>query len=63
VRYRRGPWEVFLKLENLFDTEWESAEFFYTSRLAGEPAEGFEDFHFTPGNDRNLRGGVVFYFR
>jgi len=62
LKYRRGRLELFAKLENLFDTDWESAEFYYASRLPGEPAVGLKGHHFTPGNDRNLRAGVTIYW-
>ncbi len=69
MRYRYGPFELGLALENLTDTDWRSSEFFYESCAPGEvgrvaacPAAGggagFEDFHFTPGNGRNVRGWV-----
>jgi outer membrane receptor protein involved in Fe transport len=61
-RYRRGPVEVGLILENLGDTHWESAEYFFASRLPGEPAEGVEDLHFVPGNPRNVRVALAYHF-
>ena len=62
VRYRRGPIEVGLILENLGNTHWETAEFFFTSRLEGEPPAGVEDLHFVPGNPRNARAVLAYYF-
>jgi outer membrane receptor protein involved in Fe transport len=62
VRYRRGPFELSVALENLFDTQWESAEFFYASRLPGERLAGFDDLHFVPGNPRNVRVGLAYHF-
>jgi outer membrane receptor protein involved in Fe transport len=62
LRYRRGPAEVFLGVENVFDTEWESAEYFFASRLPGEPVDGALDLHFVPGNPRNVQLGLSFYF-
>jgi outer membrane receptor protein involved in Fe transport len=62
TRYRRGAFEVSLAVQNLFDTEWESAEFFYESRLPGERLAGFEDFHFVPGWSRNFRVGLAYHF-
>ena len=61
VRYRRGPFEIGLILENLGDTHWESAEFFFESQLAGEAA-GVEDLHFVPGNPRNARVVLAYHF-
>ncbi len=59
VRYRWRFLEVGLSVENLTDANWRSSEFFYTSRVTGERAEGRDDFHFTPGNPRNVRGWVA----
>ena len=57
--YRYGPIEVGIAVENLTDTEWRSSEFFYASCAPGEACgTGIEDFHFTPGNPRNVRGWV-----
>ena len=36
VRYRRDPWEVGVRIENLTDREWRSSEFFYSSCAPGE---------------------------
>jgi outer membrane receptor protein involved in Fe transport len=62
LRYRRGPVEVGLLLENLGNTHWESAEYYFTSRLQGEPPEGVDDLHFVPGNPRNARVVLAYYF-
>jgi len=61
-RYRRGPVEVGLILENLGDTHWESAEYFFASRLPGEPAGGVDDLHFVPGNPRSARVVLAYFF-
>jgi len=69
LRYRHGPFEVGLAVENLTDTDWRSSEFFFAScapsevgaRSACPPGgggPGVGDFHFTPGNPRNVRGWV-----
>jgi outer membrane receptor protein involved in Fe transport len=62
VRYRRGPIEGLVGLDNVLGSEWRSSEFYYESRLQDE-AEGAEDFHFTPGYPRNVRVGLTYYFR
>jgi hypothetical protein len=38
------------------------AQFFFTSRLRGEPAAGVDDLHFTPGQPRAITGGVAWRF-
>jgi len=61
VRYVWRFLEVGLAVENLADTAWRSSEFDYDSR----PIQGgasMEDFHFTPGNPRNVRGWVTARF-
>ena len=61
LRYVWRFLEVGLAVENLANTEWRSSEFYYDSR----PIQGgasMEDFHFTPGNPRNVRGWVTARF-
>lgn len=40
---------------NLFDAEASAIDYYYTSRLAGEPDEGVEDIHFHPIEPRTFR--------
>jgi outer membrane receptor protein involved in Fe transport len=61
-RYRYKSLEVFLTLENLLDVDYREAQFFFTSRLRGEPAAGVDDIHFTPGQPRAVTGGVAWRF-
>jgi len=61
-RYRWQRFELSLTVENLFDSDWESAEFFFASRLPGEPAEGVEDLHFVPGYPRHVRVALAYRF-
>jgi outer membrane receptor protein involved in Fe transport len=53
--------EAFLYVQNLFNTRWEQATFFYESRLRNEAA-GVNDTHFVPGNPRMVMGGLAWYF-
>lgn len=62
ARYRYKGLEAFLSIENLADVKWREAQFFFTSRLPGEPAGGVEDIHFTPGNPRTFLGGLALHF-
>ena len=48
ARYRFKMVEAFLSTEYLADVEYREAQFFFTSRLRGEPAEGVDDIHFNP---------------
>jgi len=61
VKLSRGRLEAFLSIQNLLDTKWEQAAFFFESRLRNEAA-GVEDIHFVPGIPRFLMGGVAWYF-
>jgi len=61
-RYRYKNLEAFLSIENLTNTDWREAQFFFTSRLPGEPAGGVDDIHYTPGTPRSFLGGIAFRF-
>ena len=61
VKLPHGRMEAFLYVQNLFNTQWEQATFFYESRLRNEAA-GMNDTHFVPGNPRMVMGGLAWYF-
>ncbi len=61
ARYRWGFLELGFAVENLTDTNWNSSEFFYESRPI-ENGTASEDFHFSPGNPRNVRAWITGYF-
>ncbi len=61
-RYSYKALEASLSMENLPNTEWREAQFFFASRLQGEPAAGVPDIHFTPGNPRTFLGGLTLRF-
>lgn len=50
------------ELFNLFDAKVSDIDYFYTSRLAGEPAEGIEDIHTHPALPRSFRVAVQISF-
>jgi outer membrane receptor protein involved in Fe transport len=62
ARYRYRALEAFVSIENLTNTEWREAQFFFASRLPGEPAAGVADVHFTPGTPRAVLGGLAWRF-
>ena len=62
ARYRYKWLEAFLNIENLTNAEYREAQFFFTSRLPGEPAAGVPDIHYTPGNPRSFLGGLAVRF-
>lgn len=47
--------KISVDIFNLLDAKTNAADYFYTSRLAGEPAEGVEDRHAHPLEPRSLR--------
>jgi hypothetical protein len=51
-----------LEAFNLFDAEVSDIDYFYTSRLSGEPAEGVDDIHLHPALPRSARLGIQFSF-
>ena len=55
-------WRVALDVFNLFDREANTIDYFYTSRLRGEPAEGIDDIHFHPVEPREFRLSVTANF-
>ena len=58
-----GPARAFFVVDNLFDVQWNEAQFATTSRLRGEPAAGVTELHFTPGAPRRVQVGVEYRFR
>lgn len=59
--YRAGPVRLQAVVENLFDREWNEAQFDTESRLRGETIP-VSELHFTPGNPRNIRLGLSYAF-
>ncbi|HXI38187.1 MAG TPA: hypothetical protein VNH80_14860, partial [Burkholderiales bacterium] len=57
-----SDWRVTMDVFNLFDREVSDIDYFYTSRLAGEPAEGVSDVHFHPIEPRTFRLTLVAKF-
>jgi outer membrane receptor protein involved in Fe transport len=48
-----------LSVLNLLDAKANDIQYFYASRLAGEPADGVEDIHFHPVEPRQIRAALV----
>jgi hypothetical protein len=53
--YRTERWEVAVECLNIFDRDDNDIEYFYTSRLPGEPDEGIDDIHLHPTEPRTFR--------
>ncbi len=61
ISYARDRWAVEFSVQNLFDAEWNEAQFATTSRLKDEP-EPVEEIHFTPGTPFMLKAGASYRF-
>jgi len=55
-------WKVALDVFNLFDRKASDIDYFYASRLRGEPSEGIEDRHFHPVEPRSARLTLTGHF-
>ena len=51
----RGGWKMQVGIFNIFNSHDEAADYFYTSRLASEPAGGVGDFQIHPLEPRSAR--------
>jgi TonB dependent receptor/TonB-dependent Receptor Plug Domain len=50
-----SSWDVTLDVFNLFDSKASDIDYFYTSRLRGEPQNGIDDIHTHPVEPRSFR--------
>ena len=57
-----GKARLVLEAFNLFNADVADIDYFYPSRLQGEPAEGIEDIHTHPALPRSLRVGLQISF-
>jgi hypothetical protein len=60
--YRREGWEIALDGFNLLGRDDHDMEYFYASRLPGEPLEGVEDIHLHPAEPRTIRVSLTRHF-
>ena len=61
LSYAYGPFKYFVAVENLFDVDWNEAQFDTESRLIDE-TQPVSEIHFTPGNPLNLQAGISYEF-
>ena len=61
IRYTKTKYEIGISAENIFNNQWEEAQFYDLSRLKNESAP-VRDFHNTPGTPFYLRGSVSYFF-
>ncbi|MFI5119807.1 MAG: TonB-dependent receptor [Thermoanaerobaculia bacterium] len=53
---------VTLDVFNLFNQQSSDIDYYYTSRLPGEPLDGVNDIHFHPVDKRSFRGSLTYSF-
>jgi outer membrane receptor protein involved in Fe transport len=58
----RGRASILLDVFNLFDVDASDIDYFYTSRLRGEPSDGVDDIHTHPALPRSVRVSLRFGF-
>ena len=61
-QYKWQQWQLGVDLLNLLDSTDNDIDYFYTSRLPGEPVEGIEDRHSHPLEPRTLRLKLTYRF-
>ena len=61
LSYTYGAFKYFIAAENLFNVDWNEAQFDTESRLADE-AQPVSEIHFTPGNPLNMQAGISYEF-
>lgn len=62
VGYKLGKVELAADLLNIFNSKDKEIEYFYASRLQGEPPGGIEDRHFKAVEPRQLRVSALYNF-
>lgn len=62
VGHRWTRWSLALEALNLLDSKDHDIDYFYASRLSGEPAAGVDDLHFHPIEPRTLRLSASYEF-
>ena len=60
--YRKNDWEVALDCLNLLGRNDNDIEYYYASRLQGEPAGGVDDIHIHPAEPRTFRISLTRHF-
>lgn len=60
--YRYKNWLAQLDVLNLFNSKDHDIDYFYPSRLPGEPAAGVDDLHFHPVEPRTVRFSLAYKF-
>ena len=53
---------LFCEVFNMFNVAVDDIDYYYTSRLPGEPAAGVNDIHFHPTEARSVRLGIIYNY-
>ncbi len=61
LSYKLKKFDLFVSMENIFNRDWNEAQFDTESRLQGEPA-AVSEIHYTPGTPRFIKAGISFSF-
>lgn len=61
INFTQKSYELFIGIENMFNTEWNEAQFSTLSRLRNE-LQPVEELHYTPGTSVFVKGGVSVFF-
>jgi hypothetical protein len=61
IAYHKSHWEFEVKIENLFDSDWNETQFATETRLKNE-LKPVEEIHFTPGTPFSVKGKILFRF-
>lgn len=59
LAYTKDNWQVGVEVLNLLDSDAHDIDYYYASRLPGEPEEGVEDLHYHPVEPRTVRLTLV----
>lgn len=62
IGYRKNDWEIALDCLNLLGRDDNDIEYYYASRLRGEPADGVDDVHLHPAEPRTFRVSLTKHF-
>jgi len=62
VKYRVKKIEFGATIENIFNVEWNEAQFDTLTRLKGESVDGIDQLCFTPGAPRLIKGSISYFF-
>ena len=61
VNYTLKGFQFGLSVQNIFNVRWMEAVFYDASKLKTE-SEAVDDFHFTPGSPRYIKGSLSYSF-